>query len=190
MVVKMNPQETKWNKANISYNNYLKHLRRKRNRFSLTMIDLLYIRNFKGLNSSIHEPEQKVKTKLKEYSTKLHKISLEFDNRELKDLCNNQLNDLLGLLSEFLVLTKKHDTKIDGFNTIRAISLLHFYFPKLFPIMDRRVVIAALPKLKGKKQNGDMYKCLIKKYYKELNKKCNVNKTLRDLDKEYFIQST
>lgn len=184
----MSGAETRWKKANRSYENYVAHIKRKKARFKLSIKDLLYVRNFKEGNASIHEPEQKVRTKLKAYSTRLRRIAEEFNNRRLENLGENQLKELIGLSSEFLALTKEHDTKIDGFDAIRAAALLHFYFPNLLPIMDRWVIRAVCPLSKNEKPNIFTYILLIKEYRKDLKKKCNKRKSLRDLDKIYFIK--
>ncbi len=51
-----NQAASRWDRANISYENYLDDIPRGRDPYRLTLIDLLHVRNFKGLNSLAHEP--------------------------------------------------------------------------------------------------------------------------------------
>ena len=59
---------SKWNKSLVSYDNYQIYIKQKRERFDLKLIDLLYISNFKGGNSTINEKEISVNQKLISYS--------------------------------------------------------------------------------------------------------------------------
>jgi hypothetical protein len=85
---------TQWDKAAISYTNYLKYIDSKADRFELTLIDLLYISNFKGGNSTINEDELKTKDKLKIYSKSIKEIEAEFGSRKLTDLTDKEINGL------------------------------------------------------------------------------------------------
>lgn len=129
-----------WQKANISYQNYLNYIRRKEKKFELTYVDLLYVSNFKGGNASINEDENSVNGKLKEYSKHLTVISQEFGKKYLKDLPNEELESLKNKASSFIKLTLSNSTSIDGFRCSYASAMLHFHFPNLIPILDRRVL--------------------------------------------------
>lgn len=48
---------TQWKKSEISLQNYQNYLSRKKDKFHLSIIDLLYILNFKGGNATINEGE-------------------------------------------------------------------------------------------------------------------------------------
>ena len=52
-----------WTNAARSLKNYQQYIDRKRTKYELTLIDLLYISNFKGGNASIHEEEGIVNTR-------------------------------------------------------------------------------------------------------------------------------
>lgn len=90
----MSPRLRRWEKANISYKNYLTYLGRKDGRFKLTLIDLLYVSNFKGGYASIHENESSVNAKLEKYSEHLKEIHNRFGSRRLGDLTTEELQVL------------------------------------------------------------------------------------------------
>jgi len=128
-----------WEKADISYRNYLDYISKKKEKFELTYIDLLYVRNFKGGNASINEDEASVNKKLKKYSEHLMAINQEF-RKYLKDLSSEELESLKNKALSFIRLTLSNSTSIDGFRCSYASALLHSYFPNLIPILDRRVL--------------------------------------------------
>lgn len=55
--------EKRWYKLGISLNNYKNYISRKTTT-NLTLIDLLYISNFKGGNAAIHEEEYALNVRL------------------------------------------------------------------------------------------------------------------------------
>ncbi len=187
----MNKAFTQWKKANKSYQNYLAYIKSKRERFKLTLIDLLYVRNFKGGNASIHEDESSMNVKLKKYSECLGNIHNRFDSKRLGELSNGELKVLKEKAHSFVSLTLSDDTSIDGFKSSYASALLHFYFPNLIPILDRRVLngagIHAKKNSQGQVINIEQYyPNLIDKFYIYL--KNNPIKSLRDYDKECFTK--
>ena len=129
----MSKASTQWQKANLSYQNYIDYILSKPEKYELTFIDLLYISNFKGGNASIHEKEISVNAKLKKYSECLKTIHKEFDNKQLRDLSKEELASLKRKTSEFVNLTSGSSTAIDGVKSSYASALLHFYFPKFNP---------------------------------------------------------
>lgn len=104
--------ETKWTKACKSYQNYQDYIDRKVNRFDLTLIDLLYISNFKGGNATINEPEKEINIKLISYSNELIDIDKEFKNKSLADLTFKQKEKLKILVDDICELTFK-ESKIE-----------------------------------------------------------------------------
>lgn len=182
---------TRWEKSNISYINYLEYIESKTNRFNLTIVDLLYISNFKGGNASIHEKSSIVNKKLELYSEKLLKINDRFNNRKLEDLSEEECNDLTELVRDASELCEnKTSTKIDGFGPSYLSAIMNAYFPNLIPILDRRVLINLKLVRKTNLRSGqilkieDFYAPLIKKFA-ELSKK-NTNESFRDIDRKYF----
>jgi len=78
-----------------------------------------------------------------------------------------------------------------GFKCSYASALLHFYFPNLVPILDRRVLNGIGIKVKRNKQGQVVnieryYSALIDLFHSYL--KYNPNKSLRDYDKENFVK--
>lgn len=186
---------TRWNSANLSFENYLKYIDKKSNtdRLGLTLIDLLYISNFKGGNSSIHEDEDGVNLKLEKYSELLKKIDQKFNSKSLVDLSENEFNILIQLVENMFELTESSETKIYGFSISFLSALICAHFPNLIPIIDRRVLNGF--GMKNLKLNSsqqvtnmkDLFPYLIKKMQTIL-KEANEKKSLRDLDKELFIK--
>lgn len=183
---------TQWDKAAISYTNYLKYIDSKADRFELTLIDLLYISNFKGGNSTINEDELTTKDKLKIYSKRLKEIEAEFGSRKLTDLADKEINGLIEKVKFLCSLTKKNtDNKIDGFSVSYLSALLNCYFPNLLPILDRRVLInLGLVTDQDINKQGQIID--IERFYEHLifkmrEKSLSENKSLRQIDKELFI---
>lgn len=187
----MSRSSTQWKKKDVSYQNYIHYIKKKPKRFELTLIDLLYLRNFKGVNASIHEKENLVNAKLKKYSENLRIIHKEFGDRQLRGLSKEELRLLKSKAQSFICLTLHNSMAIDGFKTSYASALLHFHFPNLIPILDRRVLagvgIDAKKDTQGQVINiENYYPALIDKFYIHL--KANPTKSLRDYDKENFTK--
>lgn len=151
----------------------------------------MYVRNFKGGNASINEDEGSVNEKLKEYSKHLTAVNQEFREKYLKDLTNEELESLKNKALSFIKLTLSNSTSIDGFRCSYTSALLHFHFPNLTPILDRRVLNGVGIKVEKNNQGQVInieryYPELITRFYKHLID--NLNKSLRDFDKENFIK--
>ena len=134
---------TNWKKSSIALKNYSHYIKKKieEQKFDLTLIDLLYISNFKGGNATINEEESIVNSKLKAYSNVLIKIDTSFGDKFLSILKEYEVLSLIKLVKEFVYLSKKEETCIDGFKASFLSALLHSYFPNLIPILDRRLLI-------------------------------------------------
>jgi hypothetical protein len=188
----MGGEDTRWQKADISYQNYVAYLKRKPLPYDLSLIDLLYVSNFKGGNASIQEEEKRINLKLKAYSEIIKKVAERFGHRNLRDLNEVELKSLQKFSAEFLTLVKKDSLFcIDGFGSSYASALLHFHFPTLIPILDRRVLNGAgiNAEINAQGQVIDIeryYPELIQYFHRELQKR--PEKDLRTLDKELFIK--
>lgn len=189
-----NPALTRWGKADKTYQNYKGYLENKKEKFHLTYLDLLYVSNFKGGNSTINELENEVNEKLKIYSKTLSEIDEEFKDKELRNLTENELRILFEKVQNIFGLVKNSNTKIDGFSYSYLSALLHFYFPDLLPILDRRVLINSKIVEVDNYEQVDKYGQIIKieDYYEKLirfmrNELKERNSKLRDLDRELFI---
>lgn len=190
-----NRANTRWENSDTSYKNYQSYIISKSERkFNLTMLDLLYISNFKGGNASIHEDEISVNKKLEQYSKMLIKIDERFGEKELIDLSVEDCDELIEVLTEACNLTKERETKIYGIGASYLSALLNAYFPNLIPILDRRVLINL--KLVSKADIVKSTKQIknIERFYEKLVEKSaklcqeGKDKTLRDIDREYFIR--
>jgi hypothetical protein len=184
--------ETLWDKSNISFIDYQSYIDRKPDRFQLTLIDLLYISNFKGGNATIKEKEEKVNVKLLEYSKQFQSIEKTFKDPNLASLTSDQLDALKIMVKAcFSLADKNSDFKIDGFSASYLSALMNAYFPNLIPILDRRVLINSLIVKPGDINNqGQIIN--IEKHFSELLdhffKRCKEEKkSIRDIDKELFI---
>lgn len=187
----MSREENRWEKASISYENYLRYVSRKQDRFELSLIDLLFVSNFKGGNAAIHEPDVTVNQKLQRYSTLMRQIHREFGGRMLRNLTTQEIATLKNRANQFVDLTTARGANsIDGFKSSYASALLHFHFPDLVPILDRRVLngagIAVEVNREGQVIRIERYfPALVDKFHLELQKRPNL--TIRTLDKKYFV---
>lgn len=187
-----NKASTQWDKSEKSYINYQNYIRSKVDKFELTLIDLLYVSNFKGGNATINEDETIIKHKLKTYSKVLKVLETKFGTRKLVDLSEKELNELTDEIKLLCSLTKKPAvSKIDGFSISYLSALLNCYFPDLLPILDRRILInlGIVTKTDINKQ-GQIIE--IERFYKTLidkikEKSSRENKTLRQIDRELFV---
>jgi hypothetical protein len=182
---------TGWHKSEISLINYQFYLNRKSDRFDLSLIDLLYVSNFKGGNATINVDESELNIKLKSYSRLLRLIDEKFGKQSLKMLNQVETKSLVNLIMEMVSLTFLKETNIDGFKSSYLSALLHSFFPMLIPILDRRLLInmglvqqSDLLSTKQVRKIEVFYPPLI---YKMQEVFVNSTKTLRELDKEYFI---
>ena len=180
----------KWRKSEISYVNYANFILTKKNKFKLTFIDLLYVSNFKGGYATINEPEEIILEKLNPYGELFSEINTKFGYKRLHELKDNEITELLNFADKLVKLADiQSANKIDGFSGSFLTTLLHFYFPNLYPILDRRVLnglklitIQDLNTQGQVKSLKDFYPKLIKEFREKTE-----YKTIRELDKELFI---
>ena len=184
--------EKRWENLNVALENYRLYLNRKQGT-KLSIIDLLYISNFKGGNASITEEEASIKGKLPEYDKQLNLIREAFGNAELRDLSEASLKLLIERVEETLQLAFSEKTCIRGFGPSYLSALLHVHFPDLIPILDRRVLINS-----GRVKRGDVHRNLqikdiashaeklIRWFHLELQGR---SESLRDMDRLLFIRA-
>lgn len=183
---------TKWDKSNISFENYRGYIQTKRNRFDLTLIDLLYISNFKGGNATINEPEDEINYKLAEYSNELSIIGKEFYGRSLIELNSQDIKRLAERILGICILTDKYlETNIDGFSVSYLSALLSAYFPDLIPILDRRVLINLQLVTEQDINSQGQIKNIIRFYPQLIEKIASLCKELRlsvrEIDRKLFV---
>ncbi|HEX4372672.1 MAG TPA: hypothetical protein VHZ50_05135 [Puia sp.] len=183
---------TNWKKSEISLTNYKNYLNRKTDKFQLTIVDLLYISNFKGGNATINVEEELLKKKLKSYSDIFIQIDNLFKNKTLAQTTESDLEKLIYCINNVVQLCLIEETAIDGFKASFLSALLHSYFPDLIPILDRRLLINLnLVQKIDLQKSGQVNK--IEKFYPILISKfrdiCKLtNQTIRQIDQEYFIK--
>jgi hypothetical protein len=131
--------EKRWNKSRIAYKYYQNYLEEKKDKFAISIVDLLFIKNFKGGNSTINE-ENNLDEKLSFHSEQLSKIGRIFQKKQLKSLLSNELDELKGITEKLFDSVEKEQS-IDGFKTSICSALYNSFFPNLLPIIDRRVLI-------------------------------------------------
>lgn len=178
-----------WNKSDISYINYSNFISNKSNKFKLTLIDLLYVSNFKGGYATINEPEETITEKLVPYGQLFKEIDKKFNRKNISHLNKNEMVKLIEFSEDLIKLTDaKSENKIDGFSVSFLTTLLHFYFPNLYPILDRRVLNGLkLIKEKDLDKQGQVrnlkgfYATLIEEFKNKIG-----NRTIREFDKELF----
>lgn len=182
--------KSRWEKSNRSYNNYMQYIKKKIPPLELTLIDLLYVKNFKGGASTLNDTEEETNRKLEFYQNIFQRIKTEFKESKLTNLENDKVEILITLAEECFVLSERKETKIDGFAVSFISALLHFHFPNLYPILDRRVLnglgIIRLEHINKQGQVIDIktfYPELIKRFKHELK-----TKDMRSIDREAFIK--
>ena len=182
--------ENQWDKSEISYKNFVNFISTKSDKFKLTLIDLLYVSNFKGGYATINEPEEIITEKLVAYGQLFNEINEKFNNRHLHNLDNTETAELISFSEKLIKLTdNKSGNKIDGFSVSFLTTLLHFSFPNLYPILDRRVLsgLNLIDKTKDLDKQGQVKN--LKSFYSNLIlefKQKTRNQTIRELDKELF----
>lgn len=183
--------ESQWKKSDISYQNYQNYLSKKTDRYELTFIDLLYISNFKGGNSTINEIESEINTKLIQYSVGLRNISDHFNEKSLDILNEDEVELLISKVQVIIDLTKKgSETRIDGFSVSYLSALLNAYFPNLIPILDRRLLSNLEIVTSADRDSQDQIKD-IQRFYKSLIIKISEiikenGETIREVDRRIF----
>ena len=181
--------ETTWNMLNEAMLHFQEHIRRKKDRCSLSLVDLLHVSNFKGGNSSITEPTTSLSGKLKYFKSALRKIEIAYQGKTLATLTDEQSKQLVTDCTDFLTLTKTTQSEIRGFGPSYASALLAAHFIDLIPVLDRRALngagISAEKDKQGQVKNiARYYGSLIKAFRQEL--KLRPAMTLRELDKQWF----
>ena len=185
-------EANRWDKSEISYQNYQEYIRNKTDYFKLTFIDLLYISNFKGGNATINERESVINQRLIHYSDGFKEIDKSYHGRIISYLSEGEIDDLIKMVEEIVRLTDKESlhSKIDGFSSSYLSALLNAHFPNLIPILDRRllknlkIVEDSDEDSQGQIKNIKSFYGSLIKQFAEIVKK--TGKSIREIDKEYF----
>jgi hypothetical protein len=181
----------RWEKYQLSYDLLISYINSKREdrKYELDIVDLMYVRNFKGGSASINEDEEKLKKKLIKYSILIKSISEMYLTESLFDLSEDQMQKLKNIAVKFIYLSKEEETKIKGFGPSFTSALLHAHFPKLLPIIDRRVINGTgLKKVKRKQQvtnSEKYYGKVVEIFWNRVHKS---KESIRDVDKYFFSE--
>ncbi|MCH1502886.1 MAG: hypothetical protein L7V86_04835 [Verrucomicrobiales bacterium] len=180
-----------WTKARTPYSYLRSHILQKEeaDRYGLTLIDLVLVSNFKGGSATIAEPPDCLERKLQAYEDKLAEIGKEFDQKQLAQLNEQDLDKVIELASAFCKLARSHATKIDGFGPSFATALLNANFPDLLPILDKRGLSGA--DVQDVQTNSQGQVIGIESHYPDLiryfhRRATTDSMTLEEVDKEIF----
>ncbi len=134
-----NRAKSLWTRADHAYQNYSEYIKTKPDQFKLTFTDLVYVKNFKGGSAIIAEPVGTIGDKLASYEQLLREYgnAAEFQ-QTLPELDDESFEIACKRMVDFVSLPNNVATHINGFGESFASALLHFYFPFLVPILDRR----------------------------------------------------
>lgn len=181
--------ETTWEMLNVAMSHYQEHIKAKKDRCSLSIIDLLHVSNFKGGNSSITEPLVTLSRKIKHYEVSLRNVEQSFSGRSLSTLNGSELNTLVSLCNEHLALTTKDLSQIRGIGPSYASAILAAHHLNLIPVLDRRALngagIAVIKDPNNQVKNiASHYGQLIRAFHAKLNGRPGLS--VRQLDKEWF----
>lgn len=184
--------ESNWGRAENAYKHYVRYVDSKADRVALTFTDLVYVKNFKGGSAIIAEPQDTLVSKLARYERLLREIDAapEF-KQSLGHLKEDEYARAERRMVEFAGLGNSGSESISGFGVSFSSALLHFYFPELVPILDRRVLCGAgiavqLDKQGQVKNLLGWYPSLIKYFRDRL--KSDPQLTLRALDRSLFVE--
>lgn len=185
--------EGQWDRASHAYSHYEAYLNIKPKRHDLSFTDLVYVKNFKGGSATIAEPMCKFADKLSYYTKGIHDIALDpAGGSSLGILKETDYERIKNAIVGFATLPEQKVADISGFGCSFASALLHFHFPLLVPILDKRALNGSdLKGLTVDKQGNvtnllELYPALIDYFRSRLKKDSQLK--LRDLDRELFIK--
>lgn len=182
-----------WERARNAYLHYDNYIKRKPDRLALSIVDLLHVTNFKGGSATISEHPDSLNAKLENYERALREADAapEF-RRSLRDLSDDECARAKDRIIRFAALGSTGNAGISGFGVSFASALLHFYFPELVPILDKRALNGArVDNMKCDTQNQvkniiEHYPALIDFFRDQL--RLDATLTLRELDRLLFVQ--
>ncbi len=186
-----NSSKVRWLNSNELLIDYKEYVKNKKEKFNLTFIDLLYVSNFKGGNSTIKGDEKAINIILKEYSVRFKKLNKIYGEKSLIEINDDEIIELIKTI-ELTIKDLIENHNINGFKYSYMSALLHAYFPNLLPILDRRILInlglVTIDDIDSTKQVKK-----IEQYYGTLVKKirdilvADKTKSIRNVDYENFI---
>lgn len=182
-----------WNRAQHAYQHYQSYLSAKQDRYALTFTDLVYVKNFKGGSAIIDEPLLRFRHKLGCYEKVLRACAEDISfGLTLATIPNKEYARIRAAIVAFAALPEVDQSDISGFGSSFASALLHFFFPLVVPILDKRALNGSgVQGIQVDRYNNvtnllGLYPALIDNCRCRLQE--NQELTLRDLDRTLFIE--
>jgi hypothetical protein len=124
-----------------AYAHYQNYIASKNDVYTLSFGDLLYVKNYLGSNSKLTEPPLSCAEKLLNYEDRLRRCAQdEAFNLNMRIINNADYLRVRKRIIEFSTLPLRPEFLIAGFDCLASITLLHFYFPNLVPLIDRDAI--------------------------------------------------
>ena len=184
---------SQWVRADHAYSHYEAYLRSKPTPLVLSFTDLVYVKNFKGGASTITESMATLPDKLAHYAASLRAFAGDPSSHlSLGAVPAADFPRISKAMMDFVELPEKKAADISGFGCSFASALLHFHFPMLVPILDKRALNGSgLAGLEVDRYGNvtnllTLYPALIDNFRKRLQ--ANPALTLRELDRTLFIE--
>jgi len=185
----------RWRRAQHAYEHYKRFIADKPAKLALAFADLVFVKNFKGGSAFIDEPVATFDAKLSHYERALRACDVDpafAHTLTLATIPDGDYGRVRSTIVAFAALPETPAFKISGFGSSFASALLHFYFPLIVPILDRRALNGSgIPGLRVNRQNNItkpllLYPALIDNCRASLQQ--NQQLTLRELDRQLFIE--
>ncbi len=182
-----------WNRAQHPYAHYMAYIAAKptASKFTLTFADLVFVKNFRGSIATIAEPVATFEAKIAMYEAALRACAGDpAFALTLSTIPAADYSRVRDRIVAFAALPNNPAAKISVFGVESASALLHFHFPNVVPILDKRALNGSnVAGIKVDKYNNvtnllDLYPTLIDAFRNQLV--ARPAKTLRDLDYDWF----
>ena len=187
--------EKQWDRSQNAYDHYIRFIAGKSDRYTLTFADLVFVKNFKGGSAIIAESVTGLAAKLGYYekASRLYAADPAFCCT-LSTILDQDYVRVRDLMVSFADLPNKPASDINGFGCSFASALLHFYFPDVVPILDRRALNGSGIDLKSLPVDNfnnvqnllAHYPDLIDAFRSQLQSQSGL--ALRQLDRNFFVR--
>lgn len=185
--------KTNWCRAQQAYEHYQCFIAAKPSRYALSFADLAFVKNFKGGNAIIAEPVSTFSAKLTIYEKALQACADDSAfSLTLATIAPKDFPRIQKQIVDFVTLPEASASHIAGFGCSFASALLHFHFPLIVPILDKRALNGSgiqgleVDSANNVKNLLDLYPELINYCRACIRKQPSL--TLRTLDSQLFIQ--
>ncbi len=184
---------TNWGRAQHAYEHYQSFIAAKPDKYALAFADLAFVKNFKGGSAFIDEPVATFAPKLRPYEDALRACAADTAFAlTLSTVPDSDYIRVRNIITAFAALPETPASDISGFGSSFASALLHFYFPLLVPILDKRALNGSgVRGLQVDRYNNvtnllSLFPALIDNCRTRLQQ--NQQLTLRELDRQLFIE--